>query len=257
MMKNYGLSNSTSFFLACGVYFIVVGFVFFRLVTAQEPVLNHTDLKDSFINVELSEASAKIPTPKPTPKPEQSNPINVNELFAQTTNKMVKTQDINQKATDFNALFGNVKEIQEEKTTQIQSSAKSSQGANSQSAAELLKQLNDNLIPEESTANGQGAQSQKVGIYDEFLGKVERVIRQRWSQYYPNPKNIGVKVKIFIDSEGKFGYTSVEKSYDSIFDAKVLEFLESQKGKFIAYPPKNKGVAITMNLKDEGVNPLQ
>ncbi|CAM3368300.1 energy transducer TonB [Campylobacter upsaliensis] len=256
MMKNYGLSNLTSFCLACGVYFIVVGFVFFRLVTMQEPVLSYTDIKDSFINVDLSEASTQISSPKPTPKP-QTSPVDVNDLFAKTTNKMVKTQNVNQKATDFNALFGNVKEIQEEKSTQIQSSKKSGQGTNSQSAAELLKQLNDNLIPEESTANGQSTQAQKVGIYDEFLGKVERVIKQRWSQYYPNPKNIGVKVKIFIDSEGKFGYTSVEKSYDSIFDAKVLEFLESQKGKFIAYPPKNKGVAITMNLKDEGVNPLQ
>ncbi|MCR2066631.1 TonB C-terminal domain-containing protein [Campylobacter helveticus] len=254
-MKNYGLSNLTSFCLACGVYFIVVGFVFFRLVTMQEPVLSYTDIKDSFINVELSEASTQISSPKPTPKP-QETPLNVNDLFAQTTNKMVKTENVNQKATDFNALFGNVKEIQEEKSTQIQSSKKSGQGTNSQSAAELLKQLNDNLIPEESTANGQSAQVQKTGIYDEFLGKVERVIKQRWSQYYPNPKNIGVKVKIFIDSEGKFGYTSVEKSYDSIFDAKVLEFLESQKGKFIAYPPKNKGVAITMNLKDEGVSSL-
>lgn len=255
MMKNYGLSNLTSFCLACGVYFIVVGFVFFRLVTMQEPVLSYTDIKDSFINVELSEASTQISSPKPTPKL-QETPLNVNDLFAQTTNKMVKTENVNQKATDFNALFGNVKEIQEEKSTQIQSSKKSGQGTNSQSAAELLKQLNDNLIPEESTANGQSAQVQKTGIYDEFLGKVERVIKQRWSQYYPNPKNIGVKVKIFIDSEGKFGYTSVEKSYDSIFDAKVLEFLESQKGKFIAYPPKNKGVAITMNLKDEGVSSL-
>ncbi|SMC19910.1 energy transducer TonB [Campylobacter helveticus] len=255
MMKNYGLSNLTSFCLACGVYFIVVGFVFFRLVTMQEPVLSYTDIKDSFINVDLSEASTQISSPKPTPKP-QETPLNVNDLFAQTTNKMVKTENVNQKATDFNALFGNVKEIQEEKSTQIQSSKKSGQGTNSQSAAELLKQLNDNLIPEESTANGQSAQVQKTGIYDEFLGKVERVIKQRWSQYYPNPKNIGVKVKIFIDSEGKFGYTSVEKSYDSIFDAKVLEFLESQKGKFIAYPPKNKGVAITMNLKDEGVSSL-
>ncbi|MCR2059622.1 TonB C-terminal domain-containing protein [Campylobacter helveticus] len=254
-MKNYGLSNLTSFCLACGVYFIVVGFVFFRLVTMQEPVLSYTDIKDSFINVELSEASTQISSSKPTPKP-QETPLNVNDLFAQTTNKMVKTENVNQKATDFNALFGNVKEIQEEKSTQIQSSKKSGQGTNSQSAAELLKQLNDNLIPEESTANGQSAQVQKTGIYDEFLGKVERVIKQRWSQYYPNPKNIGVKVKIFIDSEGKFGYTSVEKSYDSIFDAKVLEFLESQKGKFIAYPPKNKGVAITMNLKDEGVSSL-
>ena len=59
MMKNYGLSNLTSFCLACGVYFIVVGFVFFRLVTMQEPVLSYTDIKDSFINVDLSEASTR------------------------------------------------------------------------------------------------------------------------------------------------------------------------------------------------------
>ncbi|MEE6529493.1 energy transducer TonB, partial [Campylobacter coli] len=29
------------------------------------------------------------------------------------------------------------------------------------------------------------------------------------------------------------------------------EFLENQKGKFIAYPPQNKSISITMNLKDE------
>ncbi|EPA1149881.1 TonB C-terminal domain-containing protein, partial [Campylobacter jejuni] len=60
-----------------------------------------------------------------------------------------------------------------------------------------------------------------------------------------------VKVKIFIDENGKFGYTSVEKSGNPLYDAKVAEFLESQKGKFITYPPQNKNISITMNLRDE------
>ncbi|EDO8962893.1 TonB C-terminal domain-containing protein, partial [Campylobacter coli] len=69
--------------------------------------------------------------------------------------------------------------------------------------------------------------------------------------YHPNSENISVKVKIFIDENGNFGYTSVEKSGNSLYDAKVAEFLENQKGKFIAYPPQNKSISITMNLKDE------
>lgn len=51
-----------------------------------------------------------------------------------------------------------------------------------------------------------------------------RIITQRWTQYYPNSEKISVKVKIFIDENGKFGYTSVEKSGNPLYDAKVAEF---------------------------------
>ncbi|EAK3673743.1 energy transducer TonB [Campylobacter jejuni] len=253
-MKNYGLSNLNSFLLALAIYISIVILVFFRLVSEVEPAIQYTDIKDSFVDIELAEPSKQVITQSNTPKEIQkpTEQIDIEKLFAQTTNKTVKTEDIDQKASNFNELFGNIKEIQEEKTTKIQSSAKSgASSAPKPQASELIKQFNDSLLQEESSTQGESTKAQKIGIYDEFLGKVVRIITQRWTQYYPNSEKISVKVKIFIDENGKFGYTSVEKSGNPLYDAKVAEFLESQKGKFITYPPQNKNISITMNLRDE------
>lgn len=252
MMENYGLSKQTSFFLALGVYVFTLLFVFFRLVAFKEPSVIYTDLKDSFIDIELLESSRQLiksQSPKEVKVNNFGEENDIQKLFQQTTNQAIKTETINQKATDFNALFGSVKAMQHDKTTAVQSSAKS-EALNSKKASELINQLNDNLIDKELTFNAQNAHNQKTGVYDEFLGKITRIIEQRWSQY-PHPRNIVVAVKIFIDSDGTFNYLSVEKSFDEEFDVKVLEFLESQKGKFMAYPPKNEGIAITMNLEDK------
>nr|WP_252386572.1 TonB C-terminal domain-containing protein [Campylobacter jejuni] len=236
------------------MYISIVILVFFRLVSEVEPAIQYTDIKDSFVDIELAEPSKQVITQSNTPKEIQkpTEQIDIEKLFAQTTNKTVKTEDIDQKASNFNELFENIKEIQEEKTTKIQSSAKSgASSAPKPQASELVKQLNDSLLQEESSTQGESTKAQKIGIYDEFLGKVVRIITQRWTQYYPNSEKISVKVKIFIDENGKFGYTSVEKSGNPLYDAKVAEFLESQKGKFITYPPQNKNISITMNLRDE------
>ena len=219
-----------------------------------DPAIQYTDIKDSFVDIELAEPLKQINTQQNILKETQKSiqQVDIEKLFAQTTNKAVKTEDIDQKANNFNDLFGNIKDIQEEKTTKIQSSAKSGSSSTPKlQASEIVKQLNDNLLQEKNSTQGESTQTQKTGIYDEFLGKVVRIITQRWTQYYPNSEKISVKVKIFIDENGNFGYTSVEKSGNSLYDAKVAEFLESQKGKFITYPPQNKSISITMNLRDE------
>lgn len=253
---NRSISNTQSFLLALLTYFIVVAFVFFRLVVYKEPAIKYTDLEDSFMDIELAEPSKQVlseqkavekTTPAPVLEPTPQEPTQ------ETTNKVVKTEEVNQKATDFNALFGNVKEMRDEKTNKVQSSAKSTpkSSAPTPAARELVKQLNDSLITEESNLKGSSTQSQRTGIYDKFLGTVTRIIEQRWRLYNPHQGNLKVVVKIFIDSNGNFGYTSVEKSYNTAFDEKVLDFLKNQTGKFIANPPKGELVNITMNLGDE------
>ncbi len=252
-MKNYGLSNLNSFLLAFAIYFCIVVFIFFRLVSEVDPPLQYTDIKDSFVDIEFAKPSKQIIVQQNIPK-EIENPtqqIDIEKLFAQTTNKAVESEDFNQKMSNFNELFGNIKDMQEEKTTKIQSSAKPGvSSAPKPQASELVKQLNDSLLQEEGSTQGENTETQKTGIYDEFLGRVTRVITQRWIQYYPNNEEISVKVKIFINENGNFGYTSVEKSGNTLYDAKVAEFLESQKDKFIAYPPQNKNINIIMNLRD-------
>ena len=236
----YGITNTQSFLLALLSYFIVVAFVFFRIVVFEPPSIKYTDLKDSFIDIELAEPSKQI--------------LNEEKIIEKTPSPLQNdTEKIAQETTNFNALFGNVKEIQDEKTTKVQSSAQSTPktSAPKTAASELVKQLNDNLIAEKSNNEGSSTQSQRTGIYDEFLGRVTRIIEQRWRLYHPYQGNLRVVVKIFIDSNGKFGYTSVEKSHNAAFDEKVLDFLQNQNGKFIANPPKAELVNITMNLGDE------
>jgi len=252
MNKTYGISNFHSFLLALALYIFIVVLVFFRIVSYKEPVVKYTDLEESFIDINLAQSNFQAKSVKNINKT-PSKEMDIQKLFEETTPKASKVDDMKQKASDFNALFGNVKEIQEEKDTKIQSSAQSfEQDSRSQKkASQIVQKLNDNLITQELGNMNDTFQKQRTGVYDEFLGALTRIIQERWSLYYPNPRKIIVVVKIFIDSEGRFGFTSIQKSYDEAFDAKVLEFLQNQTGKFIINPPKGEKIDITMNLGDE------
>lgn len=67
-MKNYGLSNLNSFLLALAIYISIVILVFFRLVSEVEPAIQYTDIKDSFVDIELAEPSKQVITQSNTPK---------------------------------------------------------------------------------------------------------------------------------------------------------------------------------------------
>lgn len=243
-MKNYGLGNLNSFLLALIIYFLVILIVFFRITAFKDPSIKYTDLEDSFIDIELAQSSNKIANS------DINKEVDIAKLFEKTTNKFVQTENIDQKETNFNDLFGNVKDIQDEKTTKVQSSAKPNiqNSSSDKNASQLVKNLENTLLTQNS--NTESIQIQRTGIYDEFLGKITRIIEERW-KLNKSQGNLSVRVKIFIDSNGKFGYTSVEKSNDIAFDKKVMDFLENLQGKFIAYPPKNQSINITMNLSDE------
>ncbi|WP_300702182.1 TonB C-terminal domain-containing protein [uncultured Campylobacter sp.] len=246
-MKDYGLGSINSFLLALLVYMSLVFFVFFKIST-KDDVVKYTDLKDSFVDVDLGAFSAKNLTQE---KKQEEDALKENEKTGQeTTNKEVKTQEVKQEQSDINSLFGNIKDFQEEKSTKVQSSAKSTPDASKpKDVAELFKQLNDNLLPQEQEI-GESTNAQMTGVYDEFRGKIRRILEQRW-RLYEASGNFKVLIKYYIDSNGKFGYTHVEKSYDENFDAKVLEFLNTLNGKFIAYPPKNQNFQGDMELSDK------
>ncbi|KAA6227313.1 MULTISPECIES: TonB C-terminal domain-containing protein [unclassified Campylobacter] len=258
-MNNYGIGNFNSFLLAVLFYVLVIAFIFFRFVQMQENAIRYTDIQDSFVDIELADPAPATPKPIATPQPKQVEEEvkppepEPEKIQQETTNKAVETSPIKQEATNFDALFGDVKEIQVAKDTKVQSSKKSDSKTSTpkNSASEIVKKATDNLLQDENQGKGENTQKQRTGVYDAFLGRVTRVIQERWSLYYPNSKKITVVVKIFIDKDGNFGYTEVAKSYNEAFDSKVLEFLEGQKGKFIANPPKSQQVNITMNLGDD------
>ena len=247
-MKDYGLGYVNSFLLALIFYILILSSIFLHFSIYKSNAVKYTDIKDSFVDVDLGSYANKISKTNQNIQEQEITQENQTQ-GKETTNKEVETQDVKQEASDINSLFGNLKDFQEEKTNKIQSSEKSVKNSTNkpQELSNLFNSLNDNLLKTEDEKVGESSQKQMTGIYDEFRGKVRRILEERW-RLYEASGNFAVLVKYYIDSDGKFGYTLVEKSYNEDFDAKVLEFLGNLSGKFIAYPPRNLKFEGSMNL---------
>lgn len=91
-MKNYGLSNLNSFLLALAIYISIVILVFFRLVSEVEPAIQYTDIKDSFVDIELAEPSKQVITQSNTPKEIQkpTEQIDIEKLLLRLQIKQLK-----------------------------------------------------------------------------------------------------------------------------------------------------------------------
>ncbi|ASQ30969.1 Tol-Pal system subunit TolA [Campylobacter avium LMG 24591] len=250
-MKDYGLGYVNSFLLALIFYILILSSIFLHFSIYKSNAVKYTDIKDSFVDVDLGSYANKISKTNQNIQEQEITQENQTQ-GKETTNKEVETQDVKQEASDINSLFGNLKDFQEEKTNKIQSSEKSVKNSTNkpQELSNLFNSLNDNLLKTEDEKVGESSQKQMTGIYDEFRGKVRRILEERW-RLYEASGNFAVLVKYYIDSDGKFGYTLVEKSYNEDFDAKVLEFLGNLSGKFIAYPPRNLKFEGSMNLSDK------
>lgn len=237
-MKHYGMSVFNAFLLALAVYAGLLFFIFFK--TDNTHAVKYTDIKDSFIDVEFGEyKKQEQPKPKVEPKKDEGQ---------ETTNKLLKVEEP-QKATDINELFGDTKEFQQEKTNKVQSSEKSTPDAAKPPKIQQKQELKDNLMPTNQRV-GESVQKQQKGIYDKFLGLVHRKLHENWTLYERNG-NFTAKLEYIIESNGYFRYTSVTKTGNADFDAKVLDFLSTLQGKYIAVPPKNKAYKGSANLSDE------
>lgn len=240
-MKNYGMSVFNAFLLALAVYAGLLFFIFFKSDNTHS--VKYTDIKDSFIDVEFGEYK------KPEVQPQSKIEPKKDEEGQETTNKMVKTEEEPQKTTDISDLFGDTKEFQQEKTNKVQSSAKSIPDASKPKQTVPNKELKDNLMPTNQRV-GESVQKQQTGIYDKFLGAIRRKLQENWT-LYERSGNFTAKLEYVVESNGYFRYTSVTKTGNEDFDAKVIDFLSTLQGKYIAVPPKNKAYKGTANLSDE------
>ncbi len=243
-MKNYGIGFFNAFLLAMAVYAGLIFFIFFK---SDERVVRFTDTKD-FIEVEIGEYQKPQIQAKPEKKPKIQPKPKENEIVGQeTTNKEVKTE-AETKTTNINDLFGDTKEFQE-KTSKVQSSEQSIPDAAKPKESEGVKAKNDSLMPAKQNV-GESTQKKQKGIYDKFRGTLRRKFQENWD-LFERSGNFSAQIEYQIESNGFFRYTSITKSGNAEFDAKVLDFLSTLDGKYVATPPNKrlyKGKAI---LKDE------
>ena len=247
-MKNYGIGFFNAFILAMAVYAGLIFFIFYNRESSK--MVSYTDIKDS-ISVEITEYKKpeaevkpeKKAKPKPKPKKEAT------AVGQETTNKMVKTEAEAQKSPNINELFGDIKEFQTEKTTKVQSSEQSVPDAAKPETKETVAQRGDSLMPTKEKVGETSGKKQK-GLYNKFLGAVERKLHENWN-LYERSGNFVAEIKYQIESNGFFRYTAVSKSGNDEFDTKVLDFLSTLEGKYVAVPPNKKVYKGSARLSDE------
>ncbi|MBF7047943.1 energy transducer TonB [Campylobacter volucris] len=250
-MQEHSEYTARSLIYAILIYFSVVFLVFFKVVQYKPQALEYTDDPNSFINIELGDNVNTNPlsTPQEAQKESLQDLFEKNIVQKYTTNKNVKTQDVEQQASKFNELFGDLEDYQEEKTTKVQSSMPSKQPIFSQreQISDFSKQFNESLQTNQEL--GQSLIEQKVGIYDQFLGAVRKYLEERWRVYNPSG-NLSIDVEFIIDNNGYFHLVNSSKSFSENFDTKAQEFLKNLEGKYITLPPNGKIRQIKMKLSD-------
>ncbi|RKO64630.1 hypothetical protein CKA54_04300 [Campylobacter sp. P255] len=250
-MEENSIRNLKALVYSILIYFIVIFLVFFKLIEYKTKAIEFTDDPNSFVNIELGDSvnTNQVNITQEIQKENLQSLFEENLLQKYTTNKNVNTQDIDQKASVFNDLFGKIEDYQEEKTTKVQSSMPSKKPIFTQREKinDFSQQLNENLQLNQEL--GQSLMEQKIGVYDQFLGAVRKYLEDRWRIYNPSG-NLSIEVEFVIDNHGQFYLLSSTSAYSDNFDKKAKEFLQNLEGKYITLPPNGKIRKIKMQLSD-------
>lgn len=242
----------SSFFVAIFIYIVLILSLFFALVNSSERAKKYTDDKDAFMDViiDLPELSPEVtqaqkepeskqeqkliepikeikPSPdiKPDPteeipkiEPEPAKPEPQKEPEIQK-----KTEDKPEPKPDLKELFGSID------TTKFKPEPKPKQEIKKPSN-EASKIVNSLKLDKSAKA----PKSQKTGIYNPLYGAIEKQIQRKWQSYKADSNN-EAKVRVSIDTSGRFSYEIISLPYDNNFNAKVRECLDALTTEIFAH----------------------
>ena len=263
--------NFTSFLLATLIYFLAILLLIFK-ATFHDLNQNFTDDKNAFMDVIAIDIDEGVPTrtakevadsqeseavktlpqekieledskvqKKPEPKVEQKPIEKVEENIVKPEQKEIEeikpekkeikpepkeeTKDQESKKQNLNDLFA-ATTANNEKLTKATSEVKSKKTGAKQSKGAI--------------SDKDAGKSQLTGIYDAFKGGVRKKLTALWSRYNGGNNNDAL-VSITISADGKLkSYEILELSYDSEFNQKLRDFMESLYNQDFPKPPNNE-----------------
>ncbi len=275
-MRNFSdigvkFDNFTSFLLATLIYFLAILLLIFK-ATFHDLNQNFTDDKNAFMDIIAIDIDEGVPTrtakevadsqeseavktlpqekielenlkvqKKPEPKVEQKPIEKVEENIVKLEQKEIKeikpekkeikpeskeeTKDQESKKQNLNDLFA-ATTANNEKLTKATSEVKSKKTGAKQSKGAI--------------SDKDAGKSQLTGIYDAFKGGVRKKLTALWSRYNGGSNNDAL-VSITISADGKLkSYEILELSYDSEFNQKLRDFMESLYNQDFPKPPNNE-----------------
>lgn len=275
-MRNFSnigvkFDNFTSFLLATLIYFLAILLLIFK-ATFHDLNQNFTDDKNAFMDIIAIDIDEGVPTrtakevadsqeseavktlpqekielenlkvqKKPEPKVEQKPIEKVEENIVKPEQKEIEeikpekkeikpeskeeTKDQESKKQNLNDLFATTTS-NNEKLTKATSEVKSKKTGAKQSKGAI--------------SDKDAGKSQLTGIYDAFKGGVRKKLTALWSRYNGGSNNDAL-VSITISADGKLkSYEILELSYDSEFNQKLRDFMESLYNQDFPKPPNNE-----------------
>lgn len=252
------------FILSTIIYICIVCGIFIKLTYFKEEPKKYTDTKDAFMDIMVverepdvvakapekkqevvkpKEPEKKVEQPKPEPPkpetthkpvepeptPKEPEPVkkveepNLKDLFSQIDTSKLKEDKVNKKKEP-------PKEQSRKKPEKTQSADSSKKASDVINALQLDKVA-------------KTPKSQMTGEYNEYFGKITRILQSKWSMYKADT-NDNAEVEISIDVNGNFSYNIKKLSYNSEFNDKVREFLQSMT--FEKFPPSELGRTATL-----------
>ncbi|MDR0666640.1 MAG: TonB C-terminal domain-containing protein [Campylobacteraceae bacterium] len=209
------------FYVALGFYAAI--FIILAYMYGKEPdILRRFTAKENFLDVVLVEK-----------RQENAN----DKKSTAATSKDSPPAVIQTQTMGIQDLFANVNETNLAKigAKAVTPSRLDGKGDQSNNASKLLDKLS---FKKQSTMSVTLASS---GIHDPFIGKIQDMLSQMWSNTVYTVSGSEAQVEITINNNGDFSYSIVSLSYNGDFNEKLKNFLEEMKGE--VFPPyEGKGV---------------
>ena len=270
-MDKFDLKFNTSgyFLLSAFLYFCIIIGIFIKLTYFKEEPKKYTDTKDAFMDIMIVEREPDITVKAPEPKKEivkEEKPQPVKEEVKKeepkpdTTNKPPEPDPVPPKPEEkkveepnLKDLFGSIdtSKLKEDKVVKKKEQPKEQSRKKPEKVQITSQQKKASDVINALTLDqvAKTPKSQMTGEYNEYFGMISRILQSKWSAYKADSTD-EAEVEIVIGIDGSFSYDIKKLSYNSEFNNKVRDFLQSMT--FEKFPPPTQiGRAVRLGTKLE------
>ncbi len=241
-MPNKSAYSFLGFFISIILYICVLLFVAFYLQERVQKIVSYTAQKNVILDITLVDKK-----PQTRRRVHKKAIKKIKKIAKKPALKTIKSDS--SKKVSLQGLFKKIdtKKIIEPKQKRVLQSRKKIVAPVKLKQERIKKDYAKKLVESLNFENKKNIISSKNGIYNEFRGKITKILNENWQNTIDTVSGNSATVNIFIDNTGTFSYKIEKLSYNDDFNSKLRDFLEEMRD--IEFPPFNKGRVFQMQVE--------
>lgn len=236
--QNIKFNTFSSFFVSVIIYLLCLSIVFFQISSKQYVSKSYTDDLAAVINVvgvldDTQEQNIVEEKPIVQKEIEVEKDIQTKEEEIKTTNKNLELQEATKTSENLKPQPINSSEKQETVSIDDSFSFDITDKIDEENKKEQDKiQANQKSSSKNKTSQIKSSSQTtkkaiRTGEYNEFMGKVQKILERIWNRYHIIDEGIFAIVEIKIDANGAAKVEILENSSNRLFNASVRDFVAS------------------------------